>query len=238
MNLSLPSMEAGQAWSTFPVTIRSVQYDEHDNPKALCIEESIGIEGRNTVLFPPKWKGLENWPGVKAENFREVITTPGIKVQIEVDSKFVLSMVASENYDYHIEPDDYHDYFNTTSTTSTTTKKSRNPNAVPLQRNAFSWDEDSDGNTVIPMLKPLDSKKQKTESLQSKLLQPLRPLNNNHQPISLSISIKKGQSVYKKSLDLNENASFATIDFLSKLLDAYKADSFIIEAMLREFEHM
>ena len=225
-------MEAGQAWSTFPVTIRSVQYDDYGAPKALCIEESIGIEGRNTVLFPPRWKGLENWPTTKAENFREVITTPGIKVQIEVDSKFVLSMVASENYDYHIEPDDYHDYFNTTITTSTT-KKPRNPNAVPLQKHSFEWDEDSDGNTVIPML-AVDSKKQKTEPF----LKPLRPLNNNRQPVSLSISIKKGQSVYKKSLELNENASYATIDFLSKLLDAYKADSFIIEAMLREFEHM
>ncbi len=217
-----------EEFSTFPVTIRQIEFDKEGNPSELFIEETLDTDGKNSVLFPPKWKGLQKWKELKVSNFKKLMRPPGKKIEIEVDKNFILTRIVSGDTEYFINGDDDDYFFNTTTTSSTT------PNAI--KEISSSWENDPILNDFdqMPLLTPF-SKKQKKINLSTSSFNSTRSVRT---PISLAITIKKGSSEYKKDVFLNDIGSCAAIDFLSRLIEAYPVDSMIFQAMLSEFDNM
>lgn len=236
-------MEPGQY---FPVTINHVKYgDDGISFRELVVEESLNQEGRNNVLFPKGWSGINNWPLLKAENFRDLFRAKQPEVDIDVDWEFILVGIRTKDgTEYFINKDDDDDYHHLFALEKgpNKPKPKQDTSNVPLE--SVTYQKYNAFDTVFPDPSPFTNKsKRKAKSPSSEReFEPKGNWNNNigtYQPITLGITIKKGTSEYKKEVILNDTASCATIEFLSLLGESYTGrDARIFLAMLSEFEDM
>lgn len=208
------------AHTTWPITIKQINYDRDGNYQFLHAKEGVGEQKISIFAFPLKWRGYAQWDTVDHEHFTHIMR-PGNTVMITLDSRNHLVKV-SDNYKEFDIYDDYdltnfftHEKPQNQQITSDIGKRA----SYPVKRAPFMPPRMA---SLAPKLAPVIMPEEKKDAL------------------SFTLTMKSGASEYKHVLQLKGSPSFLTREYLFKLGEASAGvegeQDIMLQAMLKELD--